>query len=411
MKKCQITGPAGAGSRPAALRVGLQRVFVLSGRMGVNVKIIFKYVHKLVGIVVILLLLTALAGCGPDINGSGNMAADASKMLRNGLQVHFIDVGQADAILIKGPDNQNIMIDAGNNADSENVVNYIKKQGVKSFKAVIGTHPHEDHIGGLDAVINNFDVEKVYLPKVTNNTETFRDVLKAVKDKGITVSTAKKGVKLELSGMEMEFLGPVGTSYKELNDYSAVAKLTYGSTGFLFEGDAEAVSENEMLQSDIAGKLEANLIKIGHHGSSSSTTPAFLNKVKPEYAVISVGRNNDYKHPHKETMELLKKLSVPVYRTDECGTIIAESDGKSITFNVKAGSYSYGGSSAGSGSSSEDKPYVDTSGRGLIKGNINSKGEKIYHLPGGANYERTIPEAWFRTEEEAQAAGYRKSQR
>ena len=110
--------------------------------MGVNVKIISKYVHKLVGIVVIILLLTALAGCGPDINGSGNMSADASRMLRNGLQVHFIDVGQADAILIKGPDNQNIMIDAGNNADSENVVNYIKKQGVKSFKAVIGTHPH-----------------------------------------------------------------------------------------------------------------------------------------------------------------------------------------------------------------------------------------------------------------------------
>jgi competence protein ComEC len=269
---------------------------------------------------------------------------------------------------------------------------------------VIGTHPHEDHIGGLDVVIKSFKVEKVYLPKAVHTSETFRDVLKAVSDKGIKVTTAVKGVSIPLSGMSAEFIGPVRSDYDSLNNSSAVLKLTYGETSFLFQGDAEEESERDILKSDMSGKLKADVLKVGHHGSSSSTTPEYLGKVNPKYAVIMVGKGNDYGHPHKETMELLEDKGIDIYRTDEQGTIIAESDGKNIKFNVNAGSNAYG-----TENSSAIKPYVDSAGNGLIKGNINSKGEKIYHLPGGAYYDKTVPEKWFKTEFEAQEAGFRPS--
>lgn len=320
------------------------------------------------------------------------------------LKVHFIDVGQADAILIQGPGGENIVIDAGNNNDSDTVVNYIRKQGIKELKAVIGTHPHEDHIGGLDVVIKSFNGEKVYLPKAVHTSETFRDVLKAVSDKGIKVATAVKGVVIPLIGMSAEFLGPVSSEYGNLNNHSAVLKLTYGETSFLFQGDAEEESERDILKSEMSSKLKADVLKAGHHGSSSSTTPEYLEKVNPKYAVIMVGKENDYGHPHKETMELLKSKEIDIYRTDEQGTIVAESDGKNIKFNVNPGDNTYGREN-----SSAIKPYADSAENGLIKGNINSKGEKIYHLPGGAYYDNTIPEKWFKTEIEAQEAGFRPS--
>jgi competence protein ComEC len=336
--------------------------------------------------------------------GSITQVPSSNKAVHEGetLKVHYIDVGQADAILIQGPGDENIVIDAGNNSDSDTVVNYIRAQGVKELKAVIGTHPHEDHIGGLDAVIRSFKVEKVYLPKTAHTSETFRDVLKAVSDKGIKVQTAAKGVSIPLSGMAAEFVGPVKSDYENLNNYSAVLKLTYGENIFLFQGDAEKESEKDILDSGMGSKLKADVLKIGHHGSSSSTSPEYLAKVNPKYAVIMVGKGNDYGHPHKETLELLKKKNITVYRTDEQGTIVAESDGKNISFNVKSGSISSVTENANS-----PKLYVDSEGKGLIKGNINSKGEKIYHLPGGAYYEKTIPEEWFRTEQEAQDAGFR----
>jgi beta-lactamase superfamily II metal-dependent hydrolase len=245
-------------------------------------------------------------------------------------------------------------------------------------------------------------VKKVYLPKVVHTSDTYRDVLKAVSDKGLKVSTAAAGAAIPLEEYSAEFLGPVGSEYESLNNYSAVLKLTYGETSFLFQGDAEKESEEDILKSAYGSKLEADVIKIGHHGSSSSTTREYLLGVKPEYAVIMVGKDNDYGHPHKETLGLLSQKGIKVYRTDEQGTIVAESDGKNISFSVNTASASVKTKEAES-----EKLYVDSSGKGLIKGNINSRGEKIYHLPGGAYYDRTVPEEWFRTEREAQEAGYR----
>ncbi|HYF83776.1 MAG TPA: ComEC/Rec2 family competence protein [Clostridia bacterium] len=356
--------------------------------------------HRILVLLLILVLCMGIIACSSPEAAGGYVNAGNGQSLK----VHFIDVGQADAILIQGPKGENIVIDAGNNSDSEMVVSYIRKQGVKELNAVIGTHPHEDHIGGLDAVIKSFNVDKVYLPKAVHTTDTFRDVLKAVSDKGLKVTTAVKGVSIPLSGMTAEFLGPVGSEYENLNNHSAVLKLTYGETSFLFQGDAEVESEKDILKSDMSSKLKADVLKVGHHGSYNATTPEYLAKVNPKYAVIMSGKGNDYGHPHKEPMELLKSKGIEIYRTDEEGTIVAESDGKSITFNVKPDSHNYG-----TEKTNTQKLYTDSTGNGLIKGNINSRSEKIYHLPGGAYYDKTVPEKWFKTEQEAQDAGFRPS--
>ena len=162
------------------------------------------------------------------------------------LKVHFIDVGQADSIFIQLPNDENMLIDAGNNEDSDLVVNYIKDQKVSKLDYIIGTHPHEDHIGGLDAVINSFDIGKIYLPKVSSNTKTFQDVLTAVKNKGLKVTTAKTGVSIFAgNNIKAEILAPNSEAYEDLNNYSSVVKLTYGTTSFLLTGDAEDVSERK----------------------------------------------------------------------------------------------------------------------------------------------------------------------
>lgn len=327
------------------------------------------------------------------------------------LKVHFIDVGQADSILIQTPNGKNMLIDAGNNNDGSKVVSYLQNLGITKLDIIAGTHPHEDHVGGMDTVINMLQVGKVYMPKVTSNTKTFEDVITAIKNKGLNITTPTPGTTVDLdSSVKLEILAPNGNTYEDLNNYSIVFKLTYGSKSFLFTGDAEDVSEREMLAKGY--NLKADVLKVGHHGSNSSTTSEFLSAVAPQYAVISVGKDNEYGHPTQATMDKLKNASVTVYRTDENGTIVATCDGNTITFSTTPGSYN--GASNGNvtpAPTQPSTPSAPSTGTGLIKGNINSKGEKIYHVPGGAYYDRTDAEELFNTEAEAQAAGYRKSSR
>lgn len=257
------------------------------------------------------------------------------------LKVHFIDVGQADSILVQSPGGKNMLIDAGNNSDGEKIVSYLASQAVRSIDILIGTHPHEDHIGGMDTVINTFTIGKIFMPQVTTTTKTFSDVLTSAQAKKLKITTAKAGAKLDLGAdIKLEMLAPNSKDYEEINNYSAVVKLTFGETSFLFEGDAEDVSEKELLQKKY--NLKADVLKLGHHGSSSSTTTDFLKAVSPKAAIVSAGKDNDYGHPHKQTMEKLKKEGISVYRTDESGTIICVSDGKTITFNVEPGTYNPG---------------------------------------------------------------------
>ncbi|MDP4180229.1 MAG: ComEC/Rec2 family competence protein, partial [Bacillota bacterium] len=213
------------------------------------------------------------------------------------------------------------------------VVNYIKSLGFNNIDAVIGTHPHEDHIGGMDEVVDNFDIGSIYLPKKTTTTKTFKDLLNSIKNKNLKIKSAAAGVNIDLDpALKIQMFAPNSSDYKDLNNYSAVIKITYESTAFLLEGDAESISEHEMLEKGY--NLKADVLKVGHHGSSSSTSEKFLEAVKPNYAVISLGADNEYGHPHRETLEKLSAAKVKVYRTDEQGTIIAQSDGSSIKFNI-----------------------------------------------------------------------------
>ncbi|MHB1041945.1 MAG: ComEC/Rec2 family competence protein [Eubacteriales bacterium] len=252
----------------------------------------------------------------PELAGRGDV-----------LKLHFIDVGQGDSILAQFPGGKNMLVDAGNNEDGPAVIKYLTENGVQKINYLVGTHPHEDHIGGMDEVIKNFPVGLFYLPEVTTTTQTFRDVLAAAGAKNLKIDKARDGVTILDEGeLSVKILAPRGDSYEDINNYSAVLKVIYGKHAFLLTGDAEIQSEREMIE---AGEdLRADVLKVGHHGSRTSTSASFLKAVQPVYAVISAGKNNDYGHPHTVTMNKLEKANIKVYRTDQSGTVIASSDGK-----------------------------------------------------------------------------------
>lgn len=252
----------------------------------------------------------------------------------NPIIIHFLDVGQADCILIKTPKGKTILIDAGNNADAQVITSFISNQKIQRVDVIIGTHPHEDHIGAMDTIIQTFDIGQVFMPNVTTTSKTFRDVLLAIQAKNLQINTAKAGVKITaVSSIEAEFLAPNSDHYDDLNDYSAVLRIKYGKYAFLFTGDAEAVSESEMVQKGY--NLKADVLKVGHHASHSSTSNEFLNKVSPRYAIISVGTGNTYGHPAQVTLDRMTQYGVKIYRTDLNGSIIATCDNRGISIQTE----------------------------------------------------------------------------
>ena len=272
----------------------------------------------------IILSLLFLSGCGTTVNNTAPNQTNKGSLL----QVHFIDVGQADCILVITPNGQTILVDGGNTNDGAEVVNYLKSQGVKELSAVVATHPHEDHIGGLDTVIQSFPPKQVYMSNGTSNTKTFEDFITAVNASGAKKIRAKAKVKLDVADITGIFLAPISDEYEDLNNYSTVLKITFGKVSFLLTGDTEDISETEMLKK--GQDLQATVLKVGHHGSESSTTSAFLKAVSPKYAVIPVGVDNDYGHPARGTLDKLANAKTQVYRTDQDGTIVATSDGDTV---------------------------------------------------------------------------------
>lgn len=270
------------------------------------------------------------SGSAKTGGSAGVIKADKIKKPAAGkLSVYFLNVGQGDATYIRTPAGDDILIDAGKNEAGDAVVNYLKQMGVDDLEVLISTHPDADHSGGLDTVLQEFVVESVYAPKVSHTTQTFKDFLLAVKNEGLAIKEAKAGVKLTISGVAAKFVGPVKTYGEDLNNWSAVLHLTYGKNTFLFTGDAESKSEADMIKAKQT--LRADVLKVGHHGSKSSTGAAFLKAVAPKNAVISVGKNS-YGHPTDTVLDRLKNAKVTIHRTDKNGTVTAVSDGKTISF-------------------------------------------------------------------------------
>lgn len=291
-----------------------------------------KFMKKWAGYLWIISILLFFAGCGQaeaQQPASVSTTAQSSSLLK----VHTIDVGQGDSIFIELPNTQAMLIDAGTNASDDIVCAYIKGLGYEKIDYLIGTHPHEDHIGGLDTVIKTFDIGNIYMPKASANTKTFEDVLTAIKDKGLSITTAKAGVSIlnsEDPALSINIVAPNQAEYADLNNYSAVIKLTYGDTSFLFTGDAETLSEKE-----ITGDISADVLKAGHHGSDTSSSPEFVSRVAPKYVLISVGTGNKYGHPVQSVLDTFDSIGAEVFRTDLLGSIVTVSDGKTISFNQK----------------------------------------------------------------------------
>lgn len=273
---------------------------------------------------VILAIVTAMLFCSCNFNFDSLYEGTQSlESKESTLTVHYLDVGQGDSIFIELPTNETMLIDASVNAYGNGIVQYIEEQGYNRIDYLVATHPHADHIGGMRKVIKSLEIGKIYMPKATSNTNTYKKLLTEIKNEGLKINTAKAGETIyEDKDLGIYLLAPNSEKYDDLNNYSAVIRIVYGSRAFLFMGDAEKLSEKE-----ITADIKADVLKLGHHGSSTSTSKEFLERVQPIAAVASCGENNDYGHPHKETVELLEKEGVEFYRTDTMGTIIAKSDG------------------------------------------------------------------------------------
>lgn len=247
------------------------------------------------------------------------------------LAVHFIDVGQGDAILIQLPNGQNMLIDGGEASKSSVVVDFLKSKNVSHLDYLVATHPHADHIGGLPAVIKEFSIGQVYMLKVEHTTKTYENLLTTIADKGLKIKTARAGVSLlNETGLSVGILGPVSETYKDLNNYSAVVQIAYQNTAFLFLGDAEKESEAELV-ARYGNALAADVVKAGHHGSKTSSTAALIAATKAKHVIFSLGKDNSYGHPHENVWEAWHKTGAALYRTDASGTVTVISDGKTLT--------------------------------------------------------------------------------
>lgn len=269
-----------------------------------------------------------------DIDATRSELNKAKEQIKNAslidgdLKVYFLDVGQGDSILIQSK-NKNMLIDSGLKDGSTKLVKYLSSLGITKLDYVVATHVHDDHIGGMSDIINNFEIGTFYMPDTVTTTATFEDMLNTLNNKKIKYTVPKIDDEFNLDGAVFKVLS-IGNDTTDLNTSSIVLRMIYGDNSFLFMGDAPISVEKSILNKDI----KSDVLKVGHHGSNYSTSEAFLSKVKPAYAVISVGKNNSYNHPNTETLNKLSKIDAKIFRTDLNGTILFTTNGSKITVEM-----------------------------------------------------------------------------
>ncbi|MDV4149644.1 ComEC/Rec2 family competence protein [Clostridium sp. AL.422] len=283
---------------------------------------------QLITIIVFAIIVIFSAFFGEDIleNNIGTPSGN--------IQISYLDVGQGDAAYIRVND-FDILIDAGPSSDSDKLMEQLEDKNIDDFEIVIATHPHEDHIGGMTKVFEKYEVKSFYMPKVTHTTKTFENMMKAVSNEGLKAKVIKEGTSIDLGeGAKFETYSPIEDTYDNLNNYSPIMKLTYGNKTFLFTGDAEKEVETEVAKK-YSDELNADVIKFGHHGSSTSSSADFIEAISPQYGIISCGVDNSYGHPHRETLDVINKLGIETYRTDKQGQITVTSDGNTINITTQ----------------------------------------------------------------------------
>lgn len=257
--------------------------------------------------------------------------AASCPLLFGDIAVHFIDVGQADAILVEC-DGENMLVDGGNGADSSLIYAYLKRHRIRKIKYLVNSHPHEDHVGGLPGALNYAMVERGFSSYQTYDSDAFRDYVDYLSMQDVELEVLEAGTRLPLGGATVHVLGPLERS-REVNDNSLVLCVEYGSVSFLLTGDLERDGEDSLLDAGLVP--DCTVLKVAHHGSRDSSGYRFLRSALPEYAVISVGRDNSYGHPTEEVLSRLEDAEVEVFRTDLHGHVVARSDGRSLEFSVE----------------------------------------------------------------------------
>lgn len=271
----------------------------------------------------ILTILSCLCGCsGSTLSDTVIAAEDA------GLIVHYIDVGQGDSTLLQS-DGKFALIDGGEYSESTGLISYLSSQGVEELEFIISTHPHSDHCGSLADVIRNFDTKTLICPAVESDTSAWEYTMDAADERGVSYTNPTPGDKFTVGSTTVTVFSPAADAeYEDLNDYSIVCKAEYKDTAFLFTGDATKEVETSLLESGF--DLSADILKCGHHGSYTSSSKKFIEAVNPSAAIISCGENNEYGHPHQDTLDTLAQRNIPVYRTDTEGTIVVSSNGEKV---------------------------------------------------------------------------------